>query len=172
MTKEEKKEVLKATPFETFTDKNGNLKRYLNLALKNTREIMKVLLPKIAVEIQKMIEFHIDKTKGNVQTDKTKIKLLEEMDRRGISRDEYCLTQSSILSIMGIRDNDDLDIIISSKLRNQNPQFPPGVDVFAANRGKFNYFGAKGDDDILENYCIKIDGYKFLEPRFYFSRKH
>jgi hypothetical protein len=73
MTKEEKKEVLKATPFETFTDKNGNLKRYLNLALKNTREIMKVLLPKIAVEIQKMIEFHIEKTKGNVQTDKTKI---------------------------------------------------------------------------------------------------
>ena len=101
-----------------------------------------------------------------------KIKLLEEMDRRGISRDEYCLTQSSILSVMGIRDNDDLDIIISSKLRNQNPQFPPGVDVFAANRGKFNYFGAKGDDDILENYCIKIDGYKFLEPRFYFARKN
>tara|TARA_R100001460_G_scaffold107604_1_gene156601 strand:- start:63 stop:887 length:825 start_codon:yes stop_codon:yes gene_type:complete len=73
MTKEEKKEVLKATPFETFTEKNSNLKRYLNLALKNTREIMKVLLPKIAVEIQKMIEFHIEKTKGNVQTDKTKI---------------------------------------------------------------------------------------------------
>ena len=73
MTKEVKKEVLKATPFETFTEKNANLKRYLTLALKNTREIMKVLLPKIAVEIQKMIEFHIDKTKGNVQTDKTKI---------------------------------------------------------------------------------------------------
>ena len=102
----------------------------------------------------------------------SKIKLLEEMDRRGISRDDYCLAQSSILSIMDIRDNDDLDIIISSKLRSQNPQFPPGVDVFAANRGKFNYFGAKGDDDILENYCIKIDGYKFLEPRFYFARKN
>ncbi len=102
----------------------------------------------------------------------SKIKLLEEMDRRGISRDDYCLAQSSILSIMGIRDNDDLDIIISSKLRSQNLQFPPGVDVFAANRGKFNYFGAKGDDDILENYCIKIDGYKFLEPRFYFARKN
>jgi len=73
MTKEKTKEVLKATPFETFTEKNGNLKRYLNLALKNTREIMKMLLPKIAVEIQKMIEFHIEKTKGNIQTDKTKI---------------------------------------------------------------------------------------------------
>ena len=101
-----------------------------------------------------------------------KIKLLEEMDKRGISRDDYCLTQSSILSIMDIRDNDDLDIIISSKLRNQNIQFPPGVDVFDANRGKFNYFGAKGDDDILKNYCITINGYKFLEPRFYFARKN
>jgi hypothetical protein len=101
-----------------------------------------------------------------------KIKLLEKMDKMGIDKNDYCLTQSSILSIMGIRDNDDLDIIISSKLRNQNIQFPPGVDVFAANRGKFNYFGAKGDDDILENYCITINGYKFLEPRFYFARKN
>tara|TARA_R110001592_G_scaffold55594_2_gene169773 strand:+ start:3687 stop:5105 length:1419 start_codon:yes stop_codon:yes gene_type:complete len=101
-----------------------------------------------------------------------KIKLLEEMDKRGINRDDYCLAQSSILSVMDIRDNDDLDIIISSKLRNQNIQFPQGVDVFAANRKKFNYFGAKGDDDILKNYCIEINGYKFLEPRFYFARKN
>ena len=101
-----------------------------------------------------------------------KIKLLEKMDEMGVDRNDYCLTQSSILSIMGIRDNDDLDIIISSKLRNQNIQFPPGIDVFDANRGKFNYFGAKGDDDLLKNYCIIIDGYKFLEPRFYFARKN
>ncbi len=73
MTKEIKKEVLKTKPFENFTEKNGNLKRYLNLALKNTREIMKVLLPKIAVEIQKMIEFHINSTKDDIKTDKTKI---------------------------------------------------------------------------------------------------
>ena len=101
-----------------------------------------------------------------------RIKLLEQLDAMNIDRDEYCLTQSSILSLMSIRDNDDLDIIISSKLRKQNIQFPDGVDVFAANREKFNYFGAKGDDDILENYCVKIDGYKFLEPRFYFARKN
>jgi len=61
------------TTYENFTEKNGNLKRYLNLALKNTREIMRVLLPKIAVEIQNMIEFHINATKGNIKTDKTKI---------------------------------------------------------------------------------------------------
>jgi len=73
---------------------------------------------------------------------------------------------------MGIRDNDDLDIIISSKLRNREIQFPSGVEVFAKDRGKFNYFGANGDDDIIDNYCLTIDGYKFLEPRFYFARKH
>lgn len=72
MTKE-KTEVLKATPFETYTEKNANLKRYLTLALNNTREIMKKLLPNIAVEIQKMIEFHIDATKGDIKTDKNKI---------------------------------------------------------------------------------------------------
>ena len=28
----------------------------------------------------------------------------------GIDKDEYCLTQSSILSVMGIRDNDDVKL--------------------------------------------------------------
>jgi len=73
MTKENNNDKNIQTPFENFTEKNGNLKRYLTMALKNTREIMKVLLPKIAVEIQKMIEFHINATKDQIKTDKTKI---------------------------------------------------------------------------------------------------
>ena len=68
--------------------------------------------------------------------------------------------------------NDDLDIIVSSKLRNQNISFPKDIDVFDANSKKFNYFGASGDDDLIQNYCVVIDGYKFLEPRFYFARKN
>ena len=72
------------TPFENFTDKNGNLKRYLNLALKNTREIMKVLLPKIAVEIQKMIEFHLNSTKDQLKTEKTKSVINEKAIREHI----------------------------------------------------------------------------------------
>ena len=101
-----------------------------------------------------------------------RIKLLKQLDAMGISRKDYCLTQSSILSAMLIRDNDDLDIIISSNLRKQNIKFPKGVEVFPPNYPKFNYFGAKGDDDILKNYCIELNGYKFLEPRFYFARKN
>lgn len=100
-----------------------------------------------------------------------KIKLLSVLDNMGIDRNEYCICQSGILNVMGIRDNDDLDLIISSKLRNQNINFPPGIDVFSKDRKKFDYFGASGDDDILQNYCTIIGGYKFLEPRFYFARK-
>jgi len=102
----------------------------------------------------------------------SKIKLLKQLDDLGIDKNEYCLTQSSILSIMDIRDNDDLDIIISSKLRLKNITFPAGIEVFPENYDKFKMFGANGDNDILKNYCIEIDGYKFLEPRFYFSRKN
>ena len=67
-----KKKVLKATPFETYTDKNGNLKRYLNLALKIQGNNENVVA-KIAVEIQKMIEFHIASQKDDVKTNKNKI---------------------------------------------------------------------------------------------------
>ena len=98
--------------------------------------------------------------------------LLEKLNQLNLDKDEYCLTQSSILSLMGIRGNDDLDIIISSKLRNQSLNLPPWVEVFPANYSKFNYFGANGDNDLIQNYCIEIDGYKFLEPRFYFARKN
>ena len=69
------------TPFEIFTDKNANLKRYLSLALKNTREIMSVLLPKIAVEVEKMINFHLNSTKDQVKTDKSKSVINEKAIR-------------------------------------------------------------------------------------------
>ena len=42
---------------------------------------------------------------------------LEKLARLPIS--QYCLTQSAILTLMGIRQNDDLDIIISSRLRKE-----------------------------------------------------
>jgi hypothetical protein len=100
------------------------------------------------------------------------LNIVSEMDNLGIPRSEYCICQSGILSAMGIRKNDDLDIIISSNLRSQNISFPSSVEVFPKDYPKFDYFGAMGDDDILENYCIDINGYKFLEPRFYFARKH
>jgi len=79
---------------------------------------------------------------------------------------------------MGIRQNDDIDVIISSEARaqlfNGNTNFirERGVEIFEPNRGKFRYFNAQGDDDLIENYSFSVNGYNFLEPRFYFSRKN
>ena len=77
MSKENKKVENTQSPLERFSNNNANLKRYLNLALKNTREIMKLLLPKIAVEVRNVIQSCIDTQKNQVQTTKSK-KLINE----------------------------------------------------------------------------------------------
>jgi len=104
------------------------------------------------------------------------LKLIEELK---IPRGEFTICQSGILALMGIRQNDDLDIIISSEARKQlfngNQQFMRfngGIEIFEPNKSKFKYFGAQGDDDLIDNYSFQVDGYNFLEPRFYFSRKN
>jgi hypothetical protein len=51
-------------------------------------------------------------------------------------------------------------------------RFDNGVEIFEKNKSKFMYFNAQGDDDLIENYSFNVDGYNFLEPRFYFSRKN
>ncbi len=103
------------------------------------------------------------------------IKSLSQLD--GFDRSQYCLTQSSILALMGIRSNDDVDIIMNSSFRQSigigNQHFKSGnVEIFSPNYDKFMINGAKNDDDLIENYTLVFEGYRFLEPRFYFSRKN
>ena len=103
------------------------------------------------------------------------LKSIEQLQQ--LNKSQYCLTQSSILAIMGIRQNDDLDIIISSKLRsdlNMTNEYRKvgNVEIFSPNYEKFMINGATSDDDIIQNYTFEFEGYKFLEPRFYFSRKN
>ncbi len=106
------------------------------------------------------------------------IKNINGLSNVQIPKEEFTICQSGILTLMGIRQNDDVDIIISSEARNQlfdsneNSINIGGVEIFAKNRGKFRIFDAQGDDDLIENYSFQVDGYNFLEPRFYFSRKH
>jgi|TARA_R100000479_G_C6381028_1_gene201071 hypothetical protein len=82
---------------------------------------------------------------------------------------EYTIVQSGILALMGIRKNSDLDVVISSKLKNKIKEIPSGVEIMS-NRGKFRVFGCKDDDDFVYNFSVNINGYNFSEPRFYFSR--
>ena len=103
------------------------------------------------------------------------LKSLSQLDN--FDRGHYCLTQSSILALMGIRQNDDVDIIVSSNLRQNfsigNDYIKSGnVEIFSPNYDKFMINGAKDDNDIIKNYTFVFEGYRFLEPRFYFSRKN
>ena len=107
------------------------------------------------------------------------IKNVNGLSNITIPRGEFTITQSGILALMGIRQNDDVDIIVSTEARNQlfggNERFirlDGGIEIFEKDRGKFRIFDAQGDDDLIDNYSFVINGYNFLEPRFYFSRKN
>ena len=95
-----------------------------------------------------------------------------------IPESDYTITQSGILALMGIRKNDDIDIIISSKARktifNNHREFiklPGNIEIFEPNRGKFLSVSGDSDDDLIANHSMIIDGVRFLHPHFYFSRK-
>ena len=131
------------------------------------------------------IPFYMDKRVmyDNIRDDDGKQRVNKLIDNlHGLSSinipsGEFTITQSGILALMGIRANDDVDIIISSNARHQlfnnNRDFirQGTTEIFDANKPKFKLFGAAGDDDLINNFSFQIDGYNFLEPRFYFSRK-
>jgi len=103
---------------------------------------------------------------------------IEQIKLLGIPETDYTITQSGILALMGIRKNDDIDIIISSKIRkklfNNTTDFiklPGNIEIFEPNRGKFLNVAGKDDDDLINNHSLVVDGIRFLHPKFYFSRK-
>tara|TARA_Y100000034_G_scaffold12174_1_gene12777 strand:- start:3266 stop:4885 length:1620 start_codon:yes stop_codon:yes gene_type:complete len=105
------------------------------------------------------------------------VKYLDMVKKLKIPVGEFTICQSGLLAVMAIRQNEDLDIIISTEARNQlfqgNKNFMRHgkVEIFESNKTKFMYFNAQGDDDLIENYSFQVGGYNFLEPRFYLSRK-
>lgn len=123
---------------------------------------------------EKYIPFYIKKENFNPII---KIKYLSVLDELNIPRSEYTICQSSILSLIGNRANDDLDIVVSTRLREvsldgttTDCKIHPNIEIFALNKGKFNAFGCSNDDQLIQDYSINICGYNFVEPRFYFSR--
>ena len=124
---------------------------------------------------EKYVPFCIEKSRFFSPVNK--VNFLDEMDKLEIPREEYTICQSSWLSMMGIRSNDDLDIVISSRLRDyslggesSHLNIHQNIEVFEKNHGKFKVFGCLNDDDLINNYSVNIGGYNFCEPRFYFSR--
>ena len=128
------------------------------------------------------IPFYMDLKKygGHTKNPINNINFIRILDNFGIPRSEYSISNSAILSVMGIesriRKNGDLDIIISSKVRKflekTGLKLPDVVHPFGKDSGKFKLFGCKNDDDLVYNYSVNILGFNFTEPRFYFNRMH
>ena len=128
------------------------------------------------------IPFYMDLKKygGHTKNPIDNVNFIRILDNFGIPRSEYSISNSAILSVMGIesriRKNGDLDIIISSKVRKflekTGLKLPDVVHPFGKDSGKFKLFGCKNDDDLVYNYSVNILGFNFTEPRFYFNRMH
>ena len=128
------------------------------------------------------IPFYMDLKKygGHINNPVENINFIRILDDFGIPRNEYSISNSAILSLMGIesrvKNNGDLDIIISSKVRKfldkTQMKLPNVAHPFGKNSGKFKKFGCKDDDDLVYNYSVNILGFNFTEPRFYFNRMH
>ena len=126
------------------------------------------------------IPFYMDKNNFPNKSPIDNINYIKDLDKLGIPRNEYSITNSAILSLMNIPErinkNGDLDIIISSKLRNflqvTNLSLPNSSHPFEKDDKRFCKYGCKGDDDLIKNYSINILGFNFTEPRFYFNRMH
>ena len=103
---------------------------------------------------------------------------IQQVINLGIPPSEFTITQSGILALMGIRKNDDIDIVISSKIRNKifngNESFmklPHGIEIFEKGKSKFMHFGANNEEDLINTFSFNVNGINFLQPRFYLSRK-
>ena len=105
----------------------------------------------------------------NLPLKKLKINHLDKLDKLGINKNDYCLIQSCWFPIMNIRENGDLDFIIRSTLieefKNKILKIPK-LNIKINNKN-YHKFGCKSDDDLIDNFSVKINGYKFCYFKFY-----
>jgi hypothetical protein len=126
------------------------------------------------------IPFYVKKKNFYGESPINNINYIDKLDNLGIPRSEYSISNSAILALIGVpervKNNGDLDIVISSKLRKflekTNLKLPPEIHPFKKDSGKFTHFGCKNDDQLISEYSVDILGFRFTEPRFYFNRMH
>ena len=112
------------------------------------------------------------------------IKYLDKMLDQNWPIKEYALINSAWLAVSGIRENGDLDIIISSKLRAKyfndmgldktigiKGAFEKRVRIHPHNSAYGNFYNCNGIDDLIYNHTVTIDKIKFVELRFFLMYK-
>ena len=113
-----------------------------------------------------------------------KIKYINFLIDQGWPSSEFALVNSAWLTLGGIRENGDLDVIITSKLRHKyfNGEglektigilgpYEKRVRIHPHNSIYGNFYNCKGMDDLIHNYTVLIDKIKFVELRFFLMYK-
>ena len=111
------------------------------------------------------------------------IKHLAGLVSAGLETNEYVIINSAWLTLMGIRTNNDLDLILSSRLwRSQFSEYPPHksfglpgplnkrIRVHSLDKGNYvNFTDIQSNDEAVYHHRIVLEGLPFIEPRFYFQ---
>lgn len=115
-----------------------------------------------------------------------RVQYIEILDYLNLPRDQFMLSGGAWLSIMGIRLNKDIDLIVTDNLRNQydsyldvlDPKYKDLVKLYIDIRGKHGRkqrkrAKAKDINDFVLNkkYYTLIDGYKFAGFRYFWGHK-
>ena len=113
------------------------------------------------------------------------IKYLDKFLAYKLPVTEYIIVNSSWLSMMNLRENGDLDIIISNnlwdtKFNNKNKElsfglpgsFEKHIRVHSINKGPYVSLSiVKSSDELIRNHKVMIDGIPFISPKIYFLYK-
>lgn len=86
----------------------------------------------------------------------------------GIPNSAFIIAQSGILALMGIRQNDDLDIIVSDTYKDT----ASSLKTVSIDNTKFEKRIGKNAQDIISEESISIMGVNFMKPKWYFPFKH
>ena len=113
-----------------------------------------------------------------------KIRHMAPLLAADLPNDGYAVVHSAWLTLMGLRPNGDLDLIMASSLKQKMFDDPhpdqtfglPGpyekrIRIQPMSSPYGDFYGASGIDDVIENFCVVMDGVRFVEPRFYFEFK-
>ncbi len=114
-----------------------------------------------------------------------KIKFLEYFLNENLPKKEYLIVNSSWLSMMNIRVNGDLDILISNNLWDKKfykfpktnsfgltDNFNKRIRVHSIINGPYSkLLKYSSNDEIIKKYRVYIDGIPFILPRLYFTYK-
>lgn len=112
------------------------------------------------------------------------IKYIEVLMQQCWPKSEFALVNSAWLTVGGLKENSDLDIIISSKLRKKifngkginqtigiNGPYEKRVRIHPENSDYGYFYNCNGIDELIYNHTVTIGEVKFVELKFFLMYK-